>query len=628
MRKFLPVFLLIILVIATPQASADQISDPENVTYMKAGVTQSGHITLTAESSVASAEDLTLRLYIPQQDSRQSVSVERVIGPDDYSFEDDGSGNTQIVLVWEKPRIGGEIDYLLETIVEVEAGPSREARYFPVTPVIEPSKGIIETAYTVGGGERSVRNMLLLSNWVHANVEYDLGCEEQAFAAEWVFNEGRGTCDEFSNLLLSMLRTLDYNAWYVAGYAYLSGKQEGGEAFGSHAWVEGRLASDTYSFDPTWAESPVDATHIAFARLPDSNFTEHTEVKSRDISISWEKDETRFQVIDFRQEPRIRTSVRSVPESVSGGKNVMIIADMEADGCVATNLRIASCVDEEGDDLIDIAEKRRPVSFCHSATFYWFGETASISRGVRYSCPVTVAGGGGLAKSAVSITSEPQIDVRTSASAGKILVPGQVMELSLSARNNGFSRADLQVFAMLGDEMKEGILGIEPRDTDRITLELTAPQAPGAYNLYVFTSSGDLMTEGVEVISERHLKITEITMPTSMEIGSNGTVKVSVTNLGEDSIASVRFQAGGTSETKTVKILGGDEHVLSFDFAAENEGDNAVIISVLDSEGSYEDSWTGSINVFRRPSLKEEVSGGIEAIIMAILEFLRNLFGA
>ncbi|MCK4714759.1 MAG: transglutaminase domain-containing protein, partial [Candidatus Aenigmarchaeota archaeon] len=292
MKRFLLVLLVGVLLIF-PSVSADVINDPENVTYMKVEVTQSGHITLSSQSSVAMAEDLVLSLYVPQNDSRQRSVITKIIGPDTYVIDEGEYGNAQIVMSWRKPPLDSEIDYLVETLVEVEDESSEASRYFPVTSVVEPSQGIIETAYTVGGGDKAVENMLVLSNWVHENVDYDLSCEREAFPAKWVYDEGRGTCDEYSNLLLSMLRTLDYKAWYVAGYAYLSGKQEGGESFGSHAWVEGRLGGKTYSFDPTWAEAPVDATHITFARLPDSNFTEHTEVKSRDVSINWEKDETR-----------------------------------------------------------------------------------------------------------------------------------------------------------------------------------------------------------------------------------------------------------------------------------------------------------------------------------------------
>ncbi len=626
MRRYALFFLCFLLIFPAQAASALVILDPENVTYMKAEVVQSGHVTLASESSVAVAEDLILRIYIPQEDSRQKRTITNVIGPDGYVISDDGRGNDQIVMTWEKPRLDGEIDYLVETLVEVETVPGTETRYFPVTSVIEPSKGIIESAYSAGGGEKSVRNMLLLGNWVHDNVDYDLSCEDSAFPAKWVFDKGIGTCDEFSTLLLSMLRTLDYNAWYVGGYAFLGGKQEGGESFGPHAWVEARFGDRTYSIDPTWAESPVDATHITFARLPDSNFTEHTEVRSRDVSINWVKGETLIEFLDCREESRIETSLRIVPESVSGGKNVMIIADMEADGCVATNLRIASCVDENGDELVDMSENERSVSFCDTARFHWLGETPRISQGMRYTCPVTVAGGGRLSKAALSITSEPDDDIRIFASYGRIFVPGQTMELSVTARNAGFSDRDLEIFAILGEGMEEGILSVPGRGSSMIEFELTAPQTPGTYELYVFSESGDLKTESIEVISERHLRITEISIPASVEVGGSGTVNVSVKNLGEETTASVRFQAGGKTDTKSVTVGRGDTRVLSFGFTIENEDANSVSVSVLDSTGSYEDSWAGSVNVFRKISVKEEVSGMLEAFIIWLRELLRSIF--
>ncbi len=615
------------LALISVTCSAQVISDPENVTYMKAEVMQSGHITLNSGSPHATAQELSLRLYIPQENGRQSVTVSKVIGPDDYDFDDDGYGNRQIVLHWGRPRLDSEIDYLVETVVEVESKSSGDVRDFPVTSVIHPSQGIMEAAYNAGGSEKSILGMLLLSNWVNEYVDYDLSCEKEAFPAAWVFDEGRGTCDEFSNLLLSMLRTLDYDAWYVAGYAYLGGKQEGGESFGPHAWVEARLLGKTHSFDPTWAESPVDATHVTFAKLPDSNFTEHTEVKSRDVSIGWEKEETRLEIVEYRESPRITTVLEAVPESVVGGKSVMIIADMEAEGCVATNLRIASCVDDGGSSLIGIEKTKQAVSFCDSARFFWFGETPHVRRGIKYTCPVTAAGGGGTAKASVSITSDIGDAVDMALSSQKIVIPGQQIDVTTGLRNAGFKELDLRVFAVFGDEIEERDLSLKHGESGEASFTFTAPESPGEYDLSVFASSGDLRSETITVISDRKLKITEIKMTKSIEAGTYGLLNVTVFNTGEETTGSVTFQFEGNTETKSVTVGKESESTVGFEFTSETEGTKSVMVSLLNSKGIYKDGWSGNVEVYRTQTLKEEVSDGIEAIIMAILDFFRSLFG-
>ncbi len=602
------------------------IEDPENVTYMKAEVTQSGHITLNSKSSSSTAEDLVLSLYVPQNDSRQLSTITRIIGPDTYLIDEGEYGNAQIVMTWKKPPIDLEIDYLVETLVEIEDISSEESRYFPVTSVVEPSQGIIETAYIVGGGDKAAENMLALSNWVHENIDYDLSCEMEAFPAKWVYDEGRGTCDEYSNLLLSMLRTLDYNAWYVAGYAYLSGKQEGGESFGAHAWVEARLNGKTYSLDPTWAEAPVDATHITFARLPDSNFTEHTEVKSRNIELDWNKEETRLELVDFIEKPRITIQLETIPESVHGGKNVMLIAGMEADGCVATNLRVASCIDDKGDNLIEIGRTKQAVSFCDDARFYWFGETPTIRPGMKYTCPVSVAGGGWVEKIPISITSEPESGIEITTSMQKILVPGETMEVDVSLKNAGYSNRNLRLFAMLGDIIKEGSLSLPGGGTGDLQFEFTSPHMSGEYDIHIFSSSGDLMSETIEVISERQLKITEISIPKSLEVGSASSVNVTLRNFGGETTASVKLNAMGSTDVKNVLIESNETIVVSFGFSGENEGINNLIISVLDSGDSYQDSWTGNIDVFRQPSIKDSISKQIEDFIMWLLDIINSIF--
>ncbi|UCD02783.1 MAG: hypothetical protein JSV63_03295 [Candidatus Aenigmatarchaeota archaeon] len=627
MRKHVWIFIAFFMVALLPPLSSGQLNDPENLTYVKAEIIQSGHLRLNSESSFATAEDLSIRLYVPQNDSRQNTMLTKVIGPERYFFSEDGYGNTQIVIVWENPPLDIDVDYLIETLVHVEARSSGVSKNFPVTSVIEPSQEIIETAYIFGGVGKSLENILLLSKWVNENVEYDLSCEREAFPAKWVYEHGIGTCDEFSNLLLSMLRTLDYQAWYVAGYAYLGGKQEGATAFGSHAWIEARLDGQTYGMDPTWAEAPLDATHITFARLPDSNFTEQTAVKSRDVSLRWEKEETVVQLLEYREKPRIETTLRAVPESVGGDKNVMILAEMEADGCVATKMRIASCIDKNGNNMIGIEKESSAIAFCDNTKFYWFGEVPRVGHGIKYICPVNVGAGGAINKVKITIMPDSEKDVFISTATQKILVPGQDMDLGVSVMNSGYSSADLRVFAILEGDIKERSMSLLGRESKELSFSFTAPKIPGNYQLHVFSDSGDLQTETIQVISDRDLKISEIAIPKSLVAGSTGTINVTVINSGEPSSVTVKLQAGGHSETKTVSIDKDGSSVVSFDFEAVSDGSINVIVSVLDEDGSYQDSWTGNVVVLANPSLKENVSSMIEDLIMAIVDFFRSLFG-
>ena len=66
------VFLLFIFAYI-PQASGLLIDDPENVTYMKVSMTQSGHLRLHSLSSSAMAE--TLKRGLKDQNLRESLAV-------------------------------------------------------------------------------------------------------------------------------------------------------------------------------------------------------------------------------------------------------------------------------------------------------------------------------------------------------------------------------------------------------------------------------------------------------------------------------------------------------------------------------------------------------------------------
>jgi len=116
------VFLLFIFAYI-PQASGLLIDDPENVTYMKVSMTQSGHLRLHSLSSSAMAETLKLSLYIAQNDSRQASGISRVIGPSSYRMGEDDYGNSQIIMEWENPPLDKDIDYLVETVSEVRSKP-------------------------------------------------------------------------------------------------------------------------------------------------------------------------------------------------------------------------------------------------------------------------------------------------------------------------------------------------------------------------------------------------------------------------------------------------------------------------------------------------------------------------
>ncbi|MBN1896386.1 MAG: transglutaminase domain-containing protein [Candidatus Aenigmarchaeota archaeon] len=623
--KHLIISLLMTLIITSVMVSAEAISDPERISYAAIEAVQSGYITLNPNSGSATAEDLKLTLYIPQTDMRQTSEIIDVIGPDDYYIKEDEYGNDQIVLTWARPSIGSRLEYIIESSTVIRSKSSNAVRNFDVTPLVEPSPGIIETSYDINSGKNDVINMLRLATWINENVKYDLSCEDEAFSATWVFDEMRGTCDEFANLMVSMLSSIDYNSWYVAGYAFLGGRQEGGDEFGSHAWTEVRIDGKTYSVDPTWSESPVDATHITFARLPDSNFTEHSEVKSRDINIEWNKLETRLSLVDYTEEPRLELDIEAVPSESLGGDYVLLKADVTGSGCMATNMRIASCIDEKSNDLIIFNNTDMAVFFCDSDAFYWIGKTAEINRGMKYMCPVTVAGGGGIAKNSVSIESKTTDLYDILVSTDNALLPGENFEVVITAQNSDFSERLFSIISIIGNSVEESNILVDGMESSVVRHTHTAPETPGTYDIMIFSSTGDMRKKVLEVLNSQQFTITGIEYPKNLELTNAGNYTIEVLNGGEAGSVNVSIKVGDKNDEETLFIDAGESGSAHFEMQFSSEGRKNIIVSLISDDG-YEDGWTGNTIAYRSVTLKESVSSELEKFILMIIDFFRSIF--
>jgi len=101
-----------------------------------------------------------------------------------------------------------------------------------------------------------------MSQWVHDNIEYDPSCGSFVEKASWTLEQGRGTCDEYANLLTALCRALGIPARYVTGVAYSNLPGIGG--FGNHAWAEVYFPGHGWiPFDPTYGQHGyLDASHI------------------------------------------------------------------------------------------------------------------------------------------------------------------------------------------------------------------------------------------------------------------------------------------------------------------------------------------------------------------------------
>jgi tetratricopeptide (TPR) repeat protein len=114
-------------------------------------------------------------------------------------------------------------------------------------------KSVIEQARQISGDDKDAWSVARkLSNWTYKNLKWKFTAVAKPGQT---LETHEADCSEFSQLYISMARSLGLPARMVSGLAY------GGGSFGGHAWVEvwvGRWIE----LDPTWGTDYVDATHI------------------------------------------------------------------------------------------------------------------------------------------------------------------------------------------------------------------------------------------------------------------------------------------------------------------------------------------------------------------------------
>lgn len=119
---------------------------------------------------------------------------------------------------------------------------------------------VVRLAREITAGESDPhRKALLLTEWVHRNMKFDLGIM-MAPASE-IARQRRGTCAGYATLLAALARASGIPSRYVMGLVYVLG------IWGGHAWTEMWLDGRWVPFDAAvYSPAPADAGHLAFAR--------------------------------------------------------------------------------------------------------------------------------------------------------------------------------------------------------------------------------------------------------------------------------------------------------------------------------------------------------------------------
>jgi hypothetical protein len=242
----------------------------------------------------------------PQQSALQGSELLSVT-PKTYEIETDKEGNRFVTFRWNKPS-KNILPYSLKWKVNVSrlkyaiinpgnlSKKNLQDRYLEIDNLTYWTGYMREKADSITKGSSStIEAVRRISDWITQTLEYDKSCWQDTLPAEWVFAENRGVCDEFTNLFISMCRSIGIPARYVEGLVY------SGDEWNFHAWAE-VYAGSWIPVDPTYNEVGfVDSSHIVLARMKtDADIYNSLSWEGRNVDVNFGEDDFSVKIIDSR----------------------------------------------------------------------------------------------------------------------------------------------------------------------------------------------------------------------------------------------------------------------------------------------------------------------------------------
>ena len=192
-------------------------------------------------------------MFLPQDTSRQTISglSIHISDKEDYCVSEDNFGNKKLYGLIEGAHdrfdvtISGDAQTGLDIFEEYTANPSAYAFLKAQTPLTEAGDCIrkyhrnLELEKIAGDYDKA----LCMMNTLHYTFTYDTEATEVHETAENALALGRGVCQDYAHIMLSLLRMEGIPARYVVGMTLGEGA--------SHAWVEALCNGYWYGFDPT-----------------------------------------------------------------------------------------------------------------------------------------------------------------------------------------------------------------------------------------------------------------------------------------------------------------------------------------------------------------------------------------
>lgn len=188
---------------------------------------------------------------LPKTEARQQAQHTRIrVNADYFSYSEDCFGNRFIYGYKDAP--GRVLDLYMRSEVRVDylqydMSDRLKSVFKMQTPQTEIGENLADFAAYCAQETQALQNdyerCVLVSDLVHAEMEYKKGVTDIKTTADAAFGLKCGVCQDYAQIMAGVLRYMGIPARYVAG------AMEGEEL--THAWVEAWAGGRWYGFDPT-----------------------------------------------------------------------------------------------------------------------------------------------------------------------------------------------------------------------------------------------------------------------------------------------------------------------------------------------------------------------------------------
>ncbi len=566
------------------------ILNPKQVTEAKFRIVASG--SLAASGNV---DYINLTINIPQE------GVERInITADTWSYINDEYGNRLVLMEWKNPS--GAIQYRVETIVTSKARVLQQAkpissdtRYLKENDQIRFTPELRKIAFPF---EKSLERAVELTAWVHDYLTYDLSLVGQLKPSDWIYENRRGVCVEYSNLLAALLRISGIPARYVTGYAYSAVENK----LIGHAWVEILAGSEWIPLDPTWLQAGyLDATHVKTAVREDANQTEKLAYAGKgSIDVAWNRNEDEIELLAHKTANITYISLDA--DNIASDGYGLVKATLRADSCTIAEINITSCIGDDKKPILNILDAERKEWICRAKDVYWVYSATRLKKGFSYTCPINVYDQtGSRAKAEIEISGERALE------GIEISGPDTV--------------AISENFALLASA-KDDFVFFSPRlGESKSRMWNLSLSSPWNISFYLY-SNGALATKDVEVVEKKEFSISA-TAPRNVTYNGTFIIFITAENLiGKEKAARIRVDFGDEISEKQLVFAPRETKTIEFNATAAQTGIRKITASALsDTIVSY----TTSILVYVENKESKSVIDMILGFFAAIIGFIESL---